>query len=344
MNKNFLYVAIGVIVLGLIAFFIFGKGSKSKKKAASGQEESVNSGSDSNLYPMGSPESNIWDDALSSFQGDDKMGYIEFLEALKTGKKNFVWEVWALRRQCPEDYTPEQCNNTIMVLIDKNYPKPENESMKALFNKYFEFEKSMREFKTPENSDFSQRYELIKEQRKKIMGNENASLIFGMEESQVEFLDASKNFFNSSKNLKGDERVSKYESLRKKTYGSYYDAILSREDKFQNYQTELELRDKDLTSLSQAEKDKKLRSIQEKFFVKEGADSIAKVQKETDEYNKKISDYQKQESEFLSANASLSDKEKAVKLEEMRIKALGKEEAEAYARRADMDKLEKSVK
>jgi len=59
---------------------------------------------------------------------------------------------------------------------------------------------------------------------------------------------------------------------------------------------------------------------------------------------KKISDYEKQEKEFLSQNSSLSEKEKKEKLDAIRVKTLGQEEADSYASRKEFERLSKEYK
>ena len=48
-----------------------------------------------------------------------------------------------------------------------------------------------------------------------------------------------------NKDLSGEDKVRKYENLKKEKYGDYYDAMVGREDRYQNYQTELNLMNND---------------------------------------------------------------------------------------------------
>ena len=269
---------------------------------------------------------------------------MELVEDLKTGKVNFTWEVWALRRKCPTDYTPTQCDETIYKFIDTKFTSPDKEKMKELFKAYFQYESEARKMEFPPNITFQERYEILKTRRRDLVGQEKADLFFVMEESQVTFIQASKNFIDSSKNMSGQERVKKYEDLRKKTYGSYLDAVNSREDSFDHYQTELSLRDKELAGLSAEEKEKKMASVQVKYFGKDGAERIATANKELAAQNKKISDYEKAEQEFLSSNNGISDKDKAQKLKDLRVKYLGQEDAESYTRAQQFEEEASKIK
>lgn len=342
-------VSIGIIVLALvlvISYLVFG-GSPSKKKYSSSVSGDMQDGKSqvgsSTTQPFGD-QSGLWDEALSPFQGTEKKGYLELIADLKSGKVNFTWEVWALRRKCPADYTPLQCDETIYKFLDTNYASPDKEKMKELFKAYFQYEDEARKMEFPANISFQERYEILKQRRRSIVGEEKAELFFGMEESQVAFIPAAKNFIESSKNMNPDERVKKYEELRKKTYGSYLNAVTGREDSFDHYQTEISLREKELAGLSAEEKEKKLGSLQTKYFGKDGAERIAAANKELAAQNKKISDYEKAEQEFLSSNNGISEKDKAEKLKELRIKMLGEEDAESYARQKQYEEEISKIK
>lgn len=342
-------ISIGLIVVALllaISYLVFGGNSTKKKSSSNASEETQDSKSQSNnetLSPMGDT-TGLWDEALSPFQGTEKKGYLELVEELKSGKVNFTWEVWALRRKCPDEYTPSQCDETIYKFLDTKFTSPDKEKMKELFKAYFQYESEARKMEFPANITFSEKYEILKKRRRELVGDEKADLFFGMEESQVTFIQASKNFIDSSKNMSGNERVQKYEELRKKTYGPYLDAVSKREDSFDHYQTEISLREKDLAGLSPEEKEKKMASLQTKYFGKDGAERIAAANKELAAQNKKISDYEKAEQEFLSSNNGISDKDKAQKLKELRVKMLGEEDAESYTRAKQFEEDSAKIK
>jgi|JI10StandDraft_1071094.scaffolds.fasta_scaffold384703_1 hypothetical protein len=342
MDKKYIIGIVTILILGL-GIYIWFSSSNSTNTSSSVSQSGDNSNSNSisptndNIYPLGDG-SNIWDEALSPFAGSDKKSYLEIVADLKSGKINFVWEVWALRKNCPEDYTPGQCDGTLLAYIDSNFDSPDREKIKELYTSYFKYENEMRQLQTPEGISFEDRYEMLKEKRRSLLGDEKSDLIFGMEESQVKFMEGSQNFINSTKNLNPDERVKKFEELRKKTYGSYYDSVMSREDKFDHYSMEIQLREKEISKLSGDDKEKKLQALEIKYFGKERAEQIAKSRKEDMLAENRLTDLGKKEQEFLSKNPNLSQKEKDQKIREMRVKILGEEEADAYARRIQFEK------
>ncbi|MCE9596584.1 MAG: lipase chaperone [Spirochaetia bacterium] len=275
---------------------------------------------------------------------DHSPAFGEFIDQLKNGKVNFVWELWAMRAECKEDMPPDACDASILKFIDERYTSPEKEKLKDLFSKYFKYEATMREFPISSDLAFAEKYNLVKKKRREILGNDDSELVFGMEESQVEFLDVGPKLIAATKNLSGDERVKQYNALKKSTLGSYYDSVVAREDKYQNYETEMDLRSGDLMKLPEAERRTRTVALQEQYFGKEAADKIAQAQAEEAAEQKKLTDYQAKEKEFLSQNASMSDAQKKEKLQELRIQMLGKEEAEAYERREQFEQAVKNIK
>ncbi|HMY46813.1 MAG TPA: hypothetical protein PKX74_15145, partial [Leptospiraceae bacterium] len=55
--------------------------------------------------------------------------YSEFVQKLKTGDVNFVWEVWAMRAKCAEETSAQDCDASILSYIEKHYSSPEKEKM-----------------------------------------------------------------------------------------------------------------------------------------------------------------------------------------------------------------------
>jgi lipase chaperone LimK len=120
-------------------------------------------------------------------------------------------------------------------------------------------------------------------------------------------------------------------------------AVEKREDPFDRYQTELELREKEFIGLSVEDKEKKLYSLEVKYFGKEKADLMAKTRKEEQDYTSKIENYKKIEEDFLKSNSGLKPEEKERKLKELRIKHLGEEEAESYKNRLQFEEETKNL-
>ncbi len=343
-KKNLLVIGgVLLIVSSLVYFFLKSKDSKvSNTTGVESELDKLSNEEVSKIFPMGIPSEFGEDDSV--LDSENLLNFSEFTDKLKSGEINFVWEVWKLRRLCPDDFKPDQCNDVILKHIDKSYTPPDNEQLKSLFKDYFRYEVAIRELEIPPTNKFEEKYEIIKKKRQEILRDENSKLIFGMEEAKVDFLNQEREFLESSKKLSGDERVKNYEALKKKTYGSYYENMKSREDTFSNYQTEISLREDELKKLSPEAQSTQTRAIQEKYFGKEGADRIQKSIDEASREEKKIQEYEKKASEFLSQNSGISSKEKDDKLQEIRVNLLGKEEADAYIRRKELEEALNKLK
>lgn len=343
-KKNLLVIGgVLLIVSSLVYFFLKSKDSKvSNTTGVESELDKLSNEEVSKIFPMGIPSEFGEDDSV--LDSENLLNFSEFTDKLKSGEINFVWEVWKLRRLCPDDFKPDQCNDVILKHIDKSYTPPDNEQLKSLFKDYFRYEVAIRELEIPPTNKFEEKYEIIKKKRQEILRDENSKLIFGMEEAKVDFLNQEREFLESSKKLSGDERVKNYEALKKKTYGSYYENMKSREDTFSNYQTEISLREDELKKLSPEAQSTQTRAIQEKYFGKEGADRIQKSIDEASREEKKIQEYEKKASEFLSQNSGISSKEKDDKLQEIRVNLLGKEEADAYVRRKELEEALNKLK
>jgi hypothetical protein len=277
------------------------------------------------------------------FGGDDKPDFQEFTDALLTGKTNFVWEAWSLRRTlCKDNSTPDDCESRVLAYL-KNLPPPDNQEFLKLFEDYFQYEDEIRKLKMPSDLNFDTRYDLIKNKRKDLFPDKVQKILFGMEESQVELLDSTKSFLKETANQSGEERVKKYFAMKKATLGPYYENIVKREDPYQIYNFELDLRSKDFSKMRPEDREKKQREIDEKYFGKASAQELAKQREQDAIKSKKIADLEIQEREFLAKNANLSPEKKQEKLNEMRMQALGPEEAGYYNAQKALEEAEKGL-
>ncbi len=343
-KKKIIYFSM-ILGISILLFFFFQNKSSPNKQVKSNENmdlQNLEESQASKLFPMGVPGE--FGEESSVLDSEVLLNYSEFSDKLKTGEINFIWEVWKLRRLCPEDYKPDQCNDIILSHIDKSYAPPDNELLKILFKDYFRYEAALRELDIPDTLTFEERYSNLMKKRREIFREENSQLVFGLEESTVEFLKAQKEFIGSSQKSMGDERVKSYDAMKKKVYGSYYDNVLKREDPYDNYQIELSLRESELSKMSPQEKNSVLLKSQEKYFGKEGVERLKRAQEEIALEEKKQQDYEKKAEEFLSQNSSLPPKEKEEKLNELRKKILGEEEASAYTRRKELEEISNSIK
>lgn len=329
MNKKIIIVGAVILVLLVSIFFVMRTSEPGRDKAPA-------------FFEMFSRQGSAG--AESVIMGDNTIAFGELINKLKSGEVNFVWELWAMRGQCDEETPPDACDQSILQFIEAKYTSPEKEKLKELFQKYFKYEAEMRETQFSADMDFEGKYDIIKKKRRELLGDADAQLVFGMEEAQVDFMGTSQKLIAASKNQSGDERVRQYEQLKRSTFGAYYDAVVKREDSYQNYETEISLREQDLQKLGADQRSARMRELQEKYFGKEAAERIAQAERESAAEEKKLADYEAREKEFLAQNSSMSAAEKEQKLREIRIQILGKEESEAYERRKQFEQAVSEIK
>lgn len=323
--KKFIIIGSGLLVALLVILWLIPTGSTKKgtmEKDSAGNN-SV-SGSDGKLFDEAKGGKELfYEEQASEIYKDDKfLTYEEVIEKASSGRLNLVWELWTLRKKCPADYTPAQCNSLVLALIEKNFPPPGGTHLVGIFKNYIEYENEARKIEMGSKEkalSFEERYELLRKKRRDIFKEEDVKLVFGYEEAKVNFIEASQKLLEKLKNKSGDEKVREYEKTKKQVYGGYYDAVKEKEEKFDDYQTELFLRDADLKKLNPQEREAKTKEIEVKIFGKETAERMAKGREEFAREEELIQSYKQKETEFLANNSSLPQKEKEERLKKIRV-------------------------
>ncbi len=345
--KKILLISLPILIL-IAAYFLFKRSnSTSQVEGLGGLDKQMNPDyKNEPLFDEKIHGRSFYEDQAGEIYKDEQfLSYEEIMRRVETGRMNLVWELWSLRRQCPTDYSPSQCNMLILAMIEKNFPPPGGPKLMSLFKNYAEYEKEAREIQLSQKDSvtpFDERYEMIKKKRREIFKDErDIELVFGLEESKVNFIQKSQKFIEDTKNKSGDERVKGYYKLREETYGKFHEGVKEREDKFDVYQTEVFLRNNDLAKLSESEKNGKLKEMEIRIFGKEAAAKIAKGREEIAAENQKVANYESKEKEFLSMNAGISEKEKQEKLKKLRVELLGEIGAELYTKQKEIEALYK---
>lgn len=330
-----------VFISLFLIYFIWESPSLHPKRETANSASSYTEGSEAwneQFYNSAYPQ-DIVDTSFSLFQEDNMLSYEEIIELAEKGKLDFIQELWKLRHKCGKEMSHKECNEYITAFLMNNYPKPDNQKLLSLFNKYLTYEKHLQELVFPEDATSREKFEILKEKRRAIFKEGEARLIFGLDESKFEYAEAFPKFIKETEGLSGAERMEKYEQMRKNIFGSYYETILENESKYTKYTTEILLKDNDLKSMDSEERNSSVRSMREKYFGEEGANRIEKVEKEIAEEKETENNYEKEKEKLLSENKGLSDEEKEEKLNELRIKYFGEEGAENYKRREALSKL-----
>lgn len=282
--------------------------------------------------PIADP-AGLSEEAQSLFGSVEVLTYEDLLRAVKRGDVSLVSELWALRRQCPDEMERYDCNIRIRQFIMDKFAPPGNEQLVELFTKYLKYEEEMSRFKMPDDLSLKEQYMLIREKRRELFGSEDAQLVFGLEEAKADYAVSFKGFTEKTAGMSGDDRMAAYEQMRREAYGDYYDSVIAREPKFSKYETEVSLRDTDLSGLAGDARSAKMSELRTKYFGKEGAQRMAAVDAQIAQRDSNLADYKQIEADFLANNAELQGEERDAKLLELRVKHFGQEEGEAYSRR-----------
>lgn len=345
MNKKILLLGVAVLaVLSLVFLFkTIGKDEMVDNKQANQQENLKNAANQPRepYDPLKDHPISFYNQkAEDVFGGEKFLSYEEIIQKAKNGEIHLVWELWAVRRKCPKEYRPQQCDLLIRGMLEKKYPPPGNQELLTLFDDYRKYEDEMRTFDKvarEQKLKFKDKYAAIKKKRREILGDENAKMVFGMEEAKVQFAQSQKTFLTEHKDLPAEEKLQKFEELKKNIYGDYYQTVKNREQKYDTYQTELMIRKQELAKLDGKQKETKLQEIEERIFGKEIAGKLAENRKQFALEDQKLKEYQKKEQEFLSQNSGLSDEQKQKKLTEIQIEVLGEQGANSYQKRMELE-------
>ncbi|PJZ68790.1 lipase chaperone [Leptospira perolatii] len=334
----------GVVLLVLLLIFAFSE-SESNKSGFFGKDEDESYG-----FSVSQNESGDWiihpaiqETSRNIYKDGEWLSYEEILKYAASGELDMVSELWALRRRCPQDMGPDQCNEIVKAFLLEQYPGKDGEKLVALFGKYLKYEVTMREMELPGDLKSQETYELVKRKRRNIFSDEEAKLVFGMEEAERDYQFSLSHFLNETKNLSGDKRMQRFDEFRKQVYGNYYNTVTKREPKFNGYETEMFLRENEMEKMAQAQKDSQVRAIREKYFGKEGADRIEQVYRDIEDRKNKETQVMREEQAWLSTNPNASADEKNKAIEAIRSRILGSDEAEEYSRRRSLEEEQKKL-
>ena len=336
-NKKILYASAAavVILLAVVIFYV------TRKDSGGGQENAVIKPEN---WEAEFPVSQALIEEVSAMFDDVELPpFNALMDGLRSGRINLVWELWNLRRQCPENLDRYQCNSRILVYLKEKYPGENGEKLAGIIRRYLSFEEIMSETRMSDSLTMRERYNEMRKKRKEIFNAEEEALVFGMEEAKVDLGDKTAAFFKDTAGMPGDQRMKAFEDMRKKAMGPYYQAFLDDEPSFNRYETEIALRDTDFKNAGSSGSAALTESIRERYFGKEGAARMAAVEKELQENENKVKQYEDAEKKYLAENASLPQAQKDAALAKLRVQYLGAEEAEVYQRRRQYDESMKNL-
>ena len=319
-------IAVGVLVLAGIFYLLLSDGGSQVSQKLPDHE----------FENWDAPVSNIGEiteEAYGLFEDPSQLDYDALLEAVRTGKVSLVSELWKLRRNCPRGMSRYDCNIRIRAFIKEKYPPPGGDRLAELLGKYLTYEETMAEYAMPTDISSEERYELIKQKRREVFGSDDANLVFGLEEAKYNYTQDYKSMVADSEGLSGDEKMERFEEMRKETLGPYYEEMKAREPKFTVFEREMFFREDDMGKLDAGTRTEQTHAIRVKYFGEDGAQRMAAVDQQIAAEQEAVKNLQAAEADYLKNNNGAGDAEQEQALMELRVKYLGQEEAEAYTRR-----------
>jgi hypothetical protein len=258
------------------------------------------------------------------------MGSAAVIQRIKDGRIHLLFELRRLQDAfCIQPKTTTECQDEIFAYID-SIAEPASSNLRQYYQDYIRFENSQGEIIFTNDMDFITRYELMKQKRRDIMGQESANMVFGLDEALFEYQIELHNIMTGELELVSADRLAEFEARKKELLGPYYTAITSQEDRNVRYGLELAVAQGELEAMDPEMQQQRIAEIQAKHFDKQ---QIEEMQKKQAEYNTKLDSreelmnlYLQKEQEFNAANPNLSVEERRKALDDIRSDIFSEQE------------------
>lgn len=307
-------ILLAIVILGLLgsAFYLLQLPGEAERQAAMAEMvKSYGTGPDGSPFPL----------AYNTDELDENVAKEGILNAVRAGRINLPFELRKLRAECPRTASPQECNQSIVDYL-YSLPEPDNQKLVELFNTYLRYEEARTDLKGPPGMDLLEKYEVIKKKRREIFGDDQARLVFGLEEANFAYQDLMRRFQSDEfAEMPPAERLRKLENQRRDLFGPYYETLTEREPQGTRYGLELLVRQTDLSKMPEPERDRVVYDLRVKYFGEEKADEITAA--ETAEKTKmaektaRVDEFLEAEAE-INKNQNLSVEEKREKIEKLR--------------------------
>lgn len=299
-----------IIIAGALCYRLFFYGDNAARNLAASQ------GIDRFPYPT---------DRLGESSGD----YV--IAEIQAGRIDLALELVRLRRDCVTDEIEgaEACNERIRQLI-QNLPGKDKHRILEIFDQYLQFETKMKQ-NAPENFarlSYAEKYKLLKKYRRDYFGEENAKLIFGVEEARIALQEEQQKFnLPEYSRLPVSERLKLFEERKKEILGPYYQTHIEREPADFKYGNELMLQQSDLLKMPETERSRVTHELRAKYFGQAQADKQDNEEKQQNqaasEANAKMDQFLAAEREYIRNNPTLSTEARLAGIENLRKSILG---------------------
>jgi hypothetical protein len=345
-NKIKIYLGMGFLASILFVFILLQAGNQNDLSRIPSQNSELGNSGERSENVFANWGSNTFDSfflekSKEIYQQDGSwLKESEIFHLARKGELDLVSELWAFRRKCPKDYTDDQCHTLVRTFLLDQYGEGD---LVRLFDKYTKFEREIASMVPPEMTSPKERYEWMKDVRRKFFNTDEIQLIFGMEESLTNYSLNRESFLKRTKDLPPEKRIQEYESYRKKELGNYFDVVNRREPAFQKYDREMELRSDSMARLSADERDRIEREVRSKYFDKAAVERMEKALQEIKKEEEILAKVKSEEDEFRRKNPQVSGEKLDQELMKIRVNRLGKDAAEEYSRRLQYETNLKSL-
>ncbi|MCR9143247.1 MAG: lipase chaperone [bacterium] len=249
------------------------------------------------------------------------------LEDVRAGRINLLSELRRLRSYCDEDAPAGECDALVIDFLNR-LPEPDGGKLVELFENYRSYESQRATGRLAGEAaglNTAERYARIRELRRKIFGEEDAALVFGLEEAHLDFQAVVRRFAGDAKELAGlsaTERMAEFEAARAEVFGPYYATLREREPADTRLGIEMLVRQNELEQMPDGERRDALHALRTRHLGAERADAILAQEEaalaEAARNNARLEGFLQAEQEFLTANPDLPVAERLAKIEELR--------------------------
>lgn len=207
--------------------------------------------------------------------------------------------------------------------------------MFALYKKFALYERSLmdtsKKWPTPKSPEDMIKYlQDVQEYRRSYFGRELADDLFGTMVKTQEY-GIRKNSIVNDKNLYGEDKEKKLKDLKSQMWGNDAATVDSDMKPYDQYQEKLQVYDRDLSELPDAEKQQRIKEYRNQFFTPEVVTRLEKVDEQLASEKSNEEEYRRREQKII-ADPNLTPEQKDSQLMYLQNEMFG-EEADAFRRR-----------
>lgn len=218
----------------------------------------------------------------------------------------------------------------------------EAKKLYAIYKMFVEYEinmnKKLNEWGNPMNPEEALAIlKNIHEYRRKFFGKELADALFGVETKAKEYPLRRKSILNDD-SLYANEKEEKIKKLNKDMWGEEAEAVENIPEPYAKYKEKLQLYNKDMSEMSEDDKQAKVRDIRKSLFTPEVVARLEGVDRQLEKEKDNEEKYYATEESIMN-DPDLSDEEKTKKIAELQSRIFGRG-VDAFRRKENIRRAE----